>query len=194
MRQGDVTSQGRNPDRRLQRGKQAAAARAALFTRAPEDEEASRPDGCIWCGHPATSHQWDYLPEGGDTRHMRLNVMECFDCAAELSTHQAICYVRPGLNGWRAISRGAARLNNATSAPAPSTATRESRNGGGPGPPPAPPPSPKAPQQPANKPPPKPEPTPPKPAQAEPEPTPQEPTPTSPGGAAAHQLGLWPAS
>lgn len=185
MRQGDVTSQGRNPDRRLQRGKQAAAARAALFTRAPEDEEAGRPDGCIWCGHPATSHQWDYLPEGGDTRQMRLNVMECFDCAAELSTHQAICYVRPGLNGWRVITRGGAGQTGA----APTTATRESGNGGSPGTP-----SPKAPQQPANKPPPKPEPTTPKPAQAEPEPTPQEPTPTSPGGAAAHQLGLWPAS
>lgn len=181
MRQGDVTSRGRNPDRRLQRGKQAAAARAALFTRAPEDEEAGRPDGCIWCGHPATSHQWDYLPEGGDTRQMRLNVMECFDCAAELSTHQAICYVRPGLNGWRAISRGAARLNNAT--PAPPAATRESGNGGKPTPHPQREPA-EAQRRPANKPA----------APAEPEPPPLEPPPTSPGGAAGHQLGLWPAS
>lgn len=192
MRQGDVTSRGRNPDRRLQRGKQAAAARAALFTRAPEDEEAGRPDGCIWCGHPATSHQWDYLPEGGDTRQMRLNVMECFDCAAELSTHQAICYVRPGLNGWRAISPGAARLNNATPAPAPSTATRESKNGGGT----RPHPTAETQRRPANKPAPPAEskPKPHQQAPAEPEPPPPEPTPTSPGGTPAHQLGLWPAS
>lgn len=190
MRQGDVTSQGRNPDRRLQRGKQAAAARAALFTRAPEDEEAARPDGCIWCGHPATSHQWDYLPEGGDTRQMRLNVMECFDCAAELSTHQAICYVRPGLNGWRAISRGAARLNNAT--PAPASATRESGNGVGTRPHPQ-----RVPSEAQRRPPAAPAESKPKPhkqASTEPESPPQEPTPTSPGGPAAHQLGLWPAS
>lgn len=184
MRQGDVTSRGRNPDRRLQRGKQADAARAALFTRAPEDEEAARPDGCIWCGHPATSHQWDYLPEGGDTRHMRLNVMECFDCADELSTHQAICYVRPGLNGWRVITRRGAGQAGA----APTTTTRESRNGGRPGPP-ASLPSPEAKQPPAN-----PPPTPSKPEPPPPEPPPQEPTPASPGSPAAQQLALWPAS
>lgn len=190
MRQGDVTSQGRNPDRRLQRGKQAAAARAALFTRAPEDEEASRPDGCIWCGHPATSHQWDYLPEGGDTRNMRLNVMECFDCAAELSTHQAICYVRPGLNGWRVITRGGAGQTGA----APTTATRESGNGGGTRPHPLRAPS-EAQRRPANGPatPAKLGPKPHQQSPPKPEPPPPKPPPTSPAGPAAQQLGLWPA-
>ena len=95
MRQ-EVTSYGWNPDRRLQRGRQAAEARAALFTRAPEDEEAGRPDGCLWCRCPVEAHQWDYAPDDGNTRRMRLNWMECFACAAALSTHQAICYKRRG--------------------------------------------------------------------------------------------------
>lgn len=175
MRYGDVTITWRNPDRRLQRGKQAAEARAALFTRAPEDEEAGRAEGCIWCGHPPERHQWDYAPVDGNTRHMRLNMMECFDCAAELSTHQAICYLRPRVNGRRPAGQGGAGQLKET--PAPPSATRESGNNGKP-----PPPPPAAPQQLANKPPTPPEPEPPTPASA------------APGEAAAQQLALWPAS
>ena len=186
MRYGDVTITWRNLDRRLQRGKQAAEARAALFTRAPEDEEAARADGCIWCGHPPERHQWDYAPVDGNTRHMRLNMMECFDCAAELSTHQAICYLRPQANGRRPAGRGGAGQTHET--PAPPSATRESGNNGKSAPPPPPPPA--AQQQPANQPPTPTEPEPPQPA--------PPPASTAPGEAAgkatAQQLALWPAS